>query len=125
MDEKEGKRVRNLKKDLKTCEKATKGPWEFGCDWEDNFAIKMAEARGDEHPEGIEPQHEIVMDICGLDGDQLKEATANMKFIAASRNGWPYALKLLQEVAHAIQECRLNNGGVFLGTELEKKINQF
>jgi hypothetical protein len=114
---------RNLKLDLKTCEKATAGPWEMEEDQqEDTIIVAMATRLGDEHPDGYESQHEIICDVFANDDEQIEEACNNMEFIAKSREGWPYALRLLNEVAKCIQDCKANNGAVYLGDELEAKI---
>ena len=86
--------MRDLKDMLKICNKATPGPWEYDSDG-DNMIIKMADALGDEYPEGVESQHEIVIDIFAATDEQMIEAESNAMFIAESREFVPWAANRL------------------------------
>ena len=93
---------RDLKADLKICNKATPGPWRAG----ESFVITF-------HDEWI----------CEVVGEYSMDCEDNMRFVAQAREGWPHAIEramkaeslvrelvgVIDDLLRQINECGLDN----------------
>lgn len=85
--------MRDLEADLKLCEAATEGPWE----WDYHFKQLVSRSADMNITGGIDPQ-------TGFDDCGVFIGIDDRDFIAAARTGWPETIRELMEARSRINE---------------------
>lgn len=89
--------MRDFKKDLELCEKATSGPWKYANTVNMGHVLQMPY---------INIHGQKVMAIILKEWTPLENIKDNLEFIVQAREGWPEAIKRVMELEAEVKRLK-------------------